>query len=70
LMMDEQTLFAFKSLWIPEPEEKRCHVELQYLTEPERSLYQALCDNTFGENVRLEQERINFNYACEKIHSS
>jgi hypothetical protein len=63
-LMDQTTLKKFKHLWVTEPADKRCHAELKYLQPAERSLYQQLKNNSWGNNIRLEQERISFNYVC------
>ena len=57
LLMDEATLLRSRSLWSEEPTQHGA-TELSALTAEERALYQALKAQTFGQNVRLEQERI------------
>ncbi len=60
LLMDETTLLAHRHAW--GVEDKPRHDDLQKLTGAEKRLYRALCDNDFGVNVRLEQEKIAFNH--------
>ena len=60
LLMDEPALLAHRGFWGQEgqPEQR----ELKYLTDSEQRLYQDLCSNRFGDHLRLEQERIRFDY--------
>lgn len=58
LLMDEQTLLAHRSLWGTEarPETR----DLTHLTAEEAILYDQLCRNHWGKQLRLEQEKIGF----------
>ena len=67
LFMDELTLNKFKSMAVEEPADKRCITSLLHLTEKENALYHALCQNTHGKNIRIEQERIDFNYVKQRL---
>jgi hypothetical protein len=58
LLMDRETLLAYRDLWTTEETEKRCLAELSNLDGEERRLYEDLRNNRLGENIRLEQERI------------
>jgi len=60
LLMDEQTLLAHRAFWGVEGKPERR--ALAHLTESEQSVYQQLLSNRHGQNVRLEQERIGFDY--------
>jgi len=62
VLMDEETLRSHQDLWV---EEKDQHVAetLPLLTEPELAVYQAIKNNSWGQQVRLEQERIGWNFA-------
>lgn len=62
LLMDRETLLAFRPLWVTEEADKRTLAGLLRLDEDERWLYNDLCGNNLGENVRLEQERIAFSW--------
>nr|WP_262508882.1 DUF2220 domain-containing protein [Ursidibacter maritimus] len=57
-LMDSEMLLAHKSFWSKEAKQQTG--ELRYLTEAENELYAALVNNTFGDNVRLEQEFVGF----------
>jgi hypothetical protein len=65
LLMDEQTLLTHRHAW--GVEDKPRYSDLQRLTVAENRLYKALCDNEFGKNLRLEQEKISFNYLCQVL---
>ncbi len=60
LLMDRETLLTGQDLWVSEEPGKRCLTDLPHLDEQEQQLYQDLCSNRLGENIRLEQERIAF----------
>jgi hypothetical protein len=59
-LMDEATLLAHREFWGTEhaPENR----QLQRLSGEERQLYQDLQNNRFGEQLRLEQEQIDFGF--------
>ncbi|GBD97350.1 MAG TPA: hypothetical protein ENG83_01620 [Nitrospirae bacterium] len=67
LLMDEKTLLTHRSLWVVEPEEKRFVDELKNLTGPEQELFTALRSNSLGTNIRLEQERIQYEYVMGAV---
>ena len=62
ILMDEATLQSHAELWT---QEKVPHTAeaLPLLTQAEQSVYQALKRNIWGQNVRLEQERIAWDVA-------
>jgi hypothetical protein len=59
-LMDRSTLLAFEALW--GKEDKQTLRDLPRLTAEERTLYDDLRDNRIREKLRLEQERIGFNW--------
>ena len=64
-LMDEATLLAFAVVWGSESKpEKR---PLSRLTPAEQKLYQALVDNQYGNNLRLEQERVDYDYVNQRL---
>lgn len=67
LLMDSETLLRHRELW--GHEEKPVNAELEYLVSAEKELFDALRQNRWGVGVRLEQERVDWNYAAEKIQS-
>ncbi len=69
-LMDRVTLEAHRHLWGTEPEEKRYAGTLGHLTADERSLYEDLRLDRFGERVRLEQERIGYGWVVSAIAMS
>ncbi len=68
LLMDLETLQKFKHLWVAEPADKQYMGSLNYLTPDEQRLFAGLVNNVWGENVRLEQERISFQFLCEALN--
>lgn len=67
LLMDESTLMTHKQLWVRE-EKPNPLVELPHLTDAEQKVYLGLKQHCWGTNVRLEQERIAWDYAWKVIH--
>ncbi|MFY9973409.1 MAG: Wadjet anti-phage system protein JetD domain-containing protein, partial [Chromatiaceae bacterium] len=65
LMMDQDTLLAYRSLW--QREEKPAPAPLGTLTEEEEEVFRGLLGDRWGEHVRLEQERIDWEYASRRI---
>ena len=60
LLMDQPTLEAHRDLW--GTEDKSVTTDLPLLTAEERHLYDQLRDNRIRPGLRLEQERIGFNW--------
>nr|WP_315400667.1 Wadjet anti-phage system protein JetD domain-containing protein [uncultured Duganella sp.] len=62
VMMDEATMLRFAALWT---EERSQHSAQDFagLTPAERAVYAALRNNTWGQRLRLEQERIAWDVA-------
>lgn len=69
VLMDAPTLLAHQHVWGSEESDKRCTAELERLTDDERQLFQALRDDVYGEQLRLEQERIGYEWAVAAIHA-
>jgi hypothetical protein len=61
-LMDEHTLLCHRDLWVSE-QPQYAAPELPLLTPTEQSLYSGLKQQRWGVNIRLEQERIAWNYA-------
>lgn len=66
LLMDEATLLDHRDLWGQESKPLG-HQELPRLNPTEKRLYGALVDNRWATRLRLEQERISWDYAWAKI---
>jgi hypothetical protein len=66
VLMDRETLLHFAPLWT---EEKVQHgaAELALLNPGEMDVYRALKQNALGQNLRLEQERIGWDYVCSAL---
>ena len=65
MLMDEETLLAHRSRWVSEG--RPVMTDLSRLTVNERRLYDQLCRNHWGDRVRLEQERIGFDYLISHL---
>jgi hypothetical protein len=66
ILMDEETLLEFRDLWGVEP--VQCGTaEVMALTTEERELFLALQRNRWAPCVRLEQERIAWDYAWSRV---
>lgn len=61
VMMDEATLLNFAPLWGVEPAQEM-YKDLDRLTADEFAVCQGLRQNRWGQQVRLEQERISWDY--------
>ena len=70
LLMDAQTLHAHARLWGQEESDKRYIGELGRLTDAEQRLFLELRDNMHGERVRMEQERIAYQWALTAIRKA
>ncbi|RMG51403.1 MAG: DUF3322 and DUF2220 domain-containing protein [Gammaproteobacteria bacterium] len=69
LLMDEKTLLDHRPLWGHEPRPAQAKI-LPGLTEEESELYRGLRENRWGPGVRLEQERIDWDYAWQRIRQA
>ncbi len=65
ILMDEQTLIDHKPFW--GEEKKPEYRALQRLSANEQLLYQNLQAGTYQPNLRLEQERIQFDYLIQVL---
>ena len=66
-LMDTQTFLAHRALWGREEQPEKG--DLQRLTPDEARLYAQLRDNTWGEQLRLEQERIGYEFLREVLQA-
>lgn len=67
LLMDRQTLLEHRDRW--GVEERPTKAALTRLTTDEHSLYWELVTDGFGERIRLEQERIDWDWAQARLSS-
>jgi len=67
-LMDKPTLFAYRDLWVQEKEQSSSS-ELPLLTDSEQELFLSLKNNVWGQQVRLEQERICWDAAWKAIRN-
>jgi hypothetical protein len=65
-LMDEQTLHRHREMWVEEP--SPCDLsEAPSLTPDEHKVFTALHENRWANRLRLEQERIAWDYAWDNI---
>lgn len=64
-LMDSQTLINHRALWGRESNPERAN--LTRLTPEENDLYDQLKNNYYGENIRLEQERVGFRFLLDVL---
>jgi hypothetical protein len=65
LLMDRDTLLAHRARWVAEASPTASR--LDRLTAKEQALYEDLVTDRFGERVRLEQERIDWDWVAERL---
>lgn len=68
VLMDEDTLLEHRMFWGREPLQSPIN-DLPLLTFDEQRLYENLKANKWQENVRLEQERIGWNFVLNAIQA-
>jgi hypothetical protein len=66
VLMDEATTLRFQNLWVTEPAQTS-NFALEHLNKHELAVYDALRDNTWGQKVRLEQERLPWDMCIRSI---
>lgn len=68
VLMDRETLLAFEALWGTEKRQYPA-VELAHLTAPERQVYGELRGDALGTRIRLEQERVAWDWVRARLGS-
>ncbi|XHR27493.1 MAG: DUF3322 domain-containing protein [Chthoniobacteraceae bacterium] len=66
LLMDEETLLTHRALWGEEKEPCRAET-LPMLTPDEQAVYQGIRHHRWSQNLRLEQERLDWDYVTKAI---
>jgi hypothetical protein len=69
LLMDRDTLRRFRALWVKETDSMRFTGILPNLSHEEQALYHLLRDNELGLCVRLEQERISYEFLLSRLET-
>lgn len=69
VLMDSTTLLDYRSLWVNE-QTQATGLELPLLTIEEREVFDGLRANRWGENLRLEQERIPWTMAMRVLSAA
>ena len=67
-LMDRETLLAHRQFWGSEPQPQTG--DLLRLTTEEQALYEQLRQHTWGVSVRLEQEKIGFQFLAATLQRS
>lgn len=69
ILMNEECLHLHRDLWV---EEKSPHAAdaLSLLSDAEQALYKGIKQNVWGQNIRLEQERVSWGYAWKEIQKA
>ncbi|MCA1780814.1 MAG: DUF2220 family protein [Intrasporangiaceae bacterium] len=68
VLMDRRTLMQHRDRWVTEPRPTRA--DLSALAADERELYVDLVEGTFGKGVRLEQERVDWEFALSALEAA
>ncbi len=66
ILMDEETLLRCRDLWVEEPAQCQA-AAVAGLTPQEEDVFTGLRENRWGVRVRLEQERIGWDYAWSAL---
>jgi hypothetical protein len=69
VLMDEQTLLRHRSMWGQEPSQHPGGA-LPNLEPHERAVFEGLKSDRWGQRLRLEQERLPWNYAMETLREA
>ena len=69
VLMDEATLRSHQDLWVEEKDQHAAET-LPLLMDSEQAVYQAIKGNAWGQNVRLEQERIAWDIAWKTLQQA
>lgn len=69
MLMDRTTLETHRSLWGHEERHKRYTGELTRLHNDEHVLFHLLRDDVLDERIRMEQERLGFNWVMSAIQN-
>ncbi|MEQ8485116.1 MAG: DUF2220 family protein [Pseudomonadales bacterium] len=69
ILMDESTLHAHRDLWVQERTQHSADT-LPLLSDREQAVYASLKCNVWGQNVRLEQERVGWDIAWDALQKA
>jgi len=69
VLMDEATCRSHQDLWVEEKDQHAAQT-LPLLTDTEQAVYQAIKRNVWGQNLRLEQERIAWDIAWKALRQA
>lgn len=66
ILMDEAIMRSHQNLWVEEKDQHAAET-LPLLTVSEQAVYQAIKSNAWGQNIRLEQERLAWDVAWNVV---
>lgn len=69
VLMDEVTLRSHEVLWVEEKDQHAAET-LPLLSDSEQAVYQVIKHNVWGQNIRLEQERIAWDVAWKTLQQA
>jgi hypothetical protein len=69
VLMDKETLRSHQNLWVEEKDQHPADT-LPLLTDPEQAVYQTIKRNAWGQNIRLEQERVAWDAAWKRLQQA
>jgi hypothetical protein len=68
-LMDRETFLLARDLWVHEERPYSDAMDLSCLNQEEQELISSLQGNEYGENLRLEQERVPFPHLCASLRT-
>jgi hypothetical protein len=68
VLMDHDTLLSHRDRWVRE--DRPATSVLTRLTPDEHNLYRDLVEDSLGERIRLEQERVDWDWAKERLRAA
>jgi hypothetical protein len=68
-LMDRETFLLARSLWVHEERPYTDALDLSCLNQEEQEMLASLKVNEYGENLRLEQERVPFAHLCVRLRA-
>lgn len=69
ILMDEKTLHSHRDLWVEEKVQHGAET-LPLLSDSEQAVYQSIKHNVWGQNIRLEQERVAWDFAWKALQQA
>ncbi len=67
IFMNKEVIELFKNFSVEDEKNQNNFKELKNLNDDEQKVYNRIQNNFYGTDFRLEQERIPFDYVCDKL---